>query len=64
MPQPIEVREGRYFAQCEKCGEWRDVKPRVEWTLQWFISLEAGFTCCGVEQTASTAILKDEIDFH
>jgi hypothetical protein len=64
MPQLIEVREGRYFAQCPQCREWREVQVRVEYTEGWFVFLEARFTCCGTDQTVSSAIEKDELDFH
>ncbi len=64
MPQLVEVKEGRYLAQCERCREWREVQLRVEENQWCFVYLEARLTCCGADQTVSSAIEKDELDFH
>jgi hypothetical protein len=59
-----KVEDGRYFAQCRKCGQWREVRPQDRGAETYFAHWEAEFFCCGLEQRAIFVVEKDELDFH
>jgi hypothetical protein len=58
------AEDGRYLAQCRKCGVWREIQPQTVAVETFFEILEADFFCCGLRQTASLKREKDSIDFH
>jgi hypothetical protein len=59
-----KVEGDRYLAQCQKCGEWHEVRPYDSKSETYFAHWEASFSCCGLEQQAIFIIEKDELDFH
>lgn len=56
--------EGKYVAQCGKCAAWVEVHPEPFGTELFFEVLQAGFECCGLQQSATFNKEKDTIDFH
>jgi hypothetical protein len=59
-----KVEDDRYLAQCQTCGEWREVRPQDRGSETYFAHREAEFSCCGLEQRATFVVEKDELDFH
>jgi hypothetical protein len=56
--------DGRYFAQCQKCGTWHEVRPQDRRSEAYFVHRQAEFSCCGLEQQVIFVMEKDELDFH
>jgi len=56
--------DGKYLAQCGKCATWLEVHPETLRTELFFEVLQAGFQCCGLQQSATFTKEKDTIDFH
>jgi len=66
-PKPPATRitgDGKYLAQCRKCGTWREVHPQTQGSDLFFEVLEAGFQCCDLPQSATFTQEKDTLDFH
>lgn len=59
-----QVKDGRFWAQCRKCGQWREVRPGDCGSELYFAHQEAWFSCCGLEQRVTFVVEKDELDFH
>jgi hypothetical protein len=59
-----KVEGNKYWARCEKCGRWLEVRPQPGEAGGYFMEWQASFSCCGLEQTATFTLEKDEIDFH
>jgi hypothetical protein len=58
------TRDGKYLAQCSICGTWIEVHPQTHKAELFFEVLEAGFQCCGRQQSATFTREKDTLDFH
>ncbi|MBI4643201.1 MAG: hypothetical protein HY743_05615 [Deltaproteobacteria bacterium] len=56
--------DGKYLAQCERCGTWVEVRPETFKTELFFEVLQASFHCCGLHQSATFTREKDTVDFH
>jgi len=59
--------DGRYLAQCEKCGAWVEVDPEnpEKFIPELFFEVfQVTFHCCGLRQTATLVKEKDWLDFH
>lgn len=56
--------EGKYLAQCFKCGTWVEVLPEPHQTELFFEVLKACFHCCDLLQSATFTREKDTVDFH
>ncbi|MCX5887892.1 MAG: hypothetical protein NTY36_00385 [Deltaproteobacteria bacterium] len=59
--------DGKYLAQCRKCGTWVEVCPEYPENCTpeiFFEVLQASFYCCGLQQSATFTIEKDTVDFH
>jgi len=56
--------DGKYLAQCGKCGAWVEVHPQTHGTELFFEVLQAEFECCDLQQTAIFTQEKDTLDFH
>ncbi len=56
--------DGKYLAQCRKCGTWVQVFPENCKAEIFFEVLQASFHCCGLRQSATFTIEKDTVDFH
>ncbi len=56
--------DGKYLAQCRKCGAWVEVHPETFGTELFFEVLQATFRCCNLQQSATFTREKDTIDFH
>jgi len=58
------TEDGKYLAQCRKCGTWTEVHPQTHDTELFFEVLQATFQCCGLQQSATFTKEKDTVDFH
>lgn len=58
------AEDGKYLARCGKCGTWVEVNPEIFKTELFFEVLQAGFQCCGLQQSATFTKEKDTVDFH
>jgi len=64
MPVTRITANGGYFAQCEKCKTWVEVRPEILRTELFFEVLQASFHCCALQQSATFTKEKDTTDFH
>ena len=59
--------DGKYLAQCRKCGTWVEVCPEnpESCTAEIFFEvIKLNFHCCDLRQSATFTIEKDTVDFH
>ena len=56
--------DGKYRAQCRKCGIWVEVFTENRTAEILFEVLQASFYCCGLRQSTTFTIEKDTVDFH
>uniref|UniRef100_A0A7V4G7W3 Uncharacterized protein n=1 Tax=Desulfobacca acetoxidans TaxID=60893 RepID=A0A7V4G7W3_9BACT len=60
----LVLTETGALMRCERCGGWREVRLEPAGADAFFAHFRATLTCCGLEQTATAAREKDEIDVH
>ncbi len=58
------IQDGRFFAQCRRCGKWQEVTAAATQADLYFEYWQAVFSCCRQEQTAWFTIEKVDDDVH
>lgn len=59
-----QVRDGEFWAQCRKCGQWQAVAAAPRQADLYFEYWQAVFTCCQETQQAWFTIEKVDDDVH
>ena len=59
-----KVEGNKYGARGERDGRGLEVRPQPGGASTYFMQWQGSFSCCGLEQTATFTLGKDEIDFH
>ena len=60
----LVLSETGALMRCERCGVWHEVRPEPAGADAFFAHWRATLTCCGLTQTATVTVEKDEIDMH
>ena len=60
----VKIEGDTFFARCDGCSRWLQVKPDFIGVDAHFVYWEGPFSCCNHRQTAAFVVEKDEMDIQ